>query len=208
MTPTRIGSRSDSCGKVASRRERGPSRRSALSAVLRVRCLFSQRHAGHGATRRDVGRDGAAAGRDRVAFDEEKAVVLMGRDRLIDQIAKAMARAENASEDHFEAYRHVAEAVAAVVEPLVAEKGDGWCSIHYAGHPCDTPLPAKLCSPECLAAFALDPLPDGWTEEWLDRWTLRAGDRDVKTMEDWTSEPPPQPPRRVPRCRHGAVCSS
>lgn len=46
----------------------------------------------------------------------------MGRDRLIDQIARAMARAENASEDHFEAYRHVAEAVAAVVEPLLAEK--------------------------------------------------------------------------------------
>jgi len=46
----------------------------------------------------------------------------MGRDRLIDQIAQAMARAENASEDHFEAYRHVAEAVAAVVEPLLAEK--------------------------------------------------------------------------------------
>ena len=61
-------------------------------------------------------------GRDRVAFDEEKAVVLMGRDRLVDQIAQAMARAENASEDHFEAYRHVAEAVAAVVEPLLAEK--------------------------------------------------------------------------------------
>ena len=62
------------------------------------------------------------AGRDRVAFGEEKAVVLMGRDRLVDQIAQAMARAENASEDHFEAYRHVAEAVAAVVEPLLAEK--------------------------------------------------------------------------------------
>ena len=46
----------------------------------------------------------------------------MGRDRLVDQIAQAMARAENASEDHFEAYRHVAEAVAAVVEPLLAEK--------------------------------------------------------------------------------------
>lgn len=46
----------------------------------------------------------------------------MGRDRLIDQIAQAMARAENASEDHFEAYRHVAGAVAAVVEPLPAEK--------------------------------------------------------------------------------------
>ena len=46
----------------------------------------------------------------------------MGRDRLVDQIARAMARAENASEDHFEAYRHVAEAVAAVVEPLLAEK--------------------------------------------------------------------------------------
>ena len=46
----------------------------------------------------------------------------MGRDWLIDQIARAMARAENASEDHFEAYRHVAEAVAAVVEPLLAEK--------------------------------------------------------------------------------------
>ena len=45
----------------------------------------------------------------------------MGRDRLVDQIAQAMARAENASEDHFEAYRHVAEAVAAVVEPF-AEK--------------------------------------------------------------------------------------
>ena len=46
----------------------------------------------------------------------------MGRDRLVDEIARAMARAENASEDHFEAYRHVAEAVAAVVEPLLAEK--------------------------------------------------------------------------------------
>lgn len=46
----------------------------------------------------------------------------MGRDRLVDEIAQAMARAENASEDHFEAYRHVAEAVAAVVEPLLAEK--------------------------------------------------------------------------------------
>lgn len=46
----------------------------------------------------------------------------MGRDRLVDQIAQAMARAENASEDHFEAYRHVAEAVAAVVEPLLAKK--------------------------------------------------------------------------------------
>ena len=46
----------------------------------------------------------------------------MERDGLVDQIARAMARAENASEDHFEAYRHVAEAVAAVVEPLLAEK--------------------------------------------------------------------------------------
>ena len=46
----------------------------------------------------------------------------MGRDRLVDEIARAMARAENASKDHFEAYRHVAEAVAAVVEPLLAEK--------------------------------------------------------------------------------------
>ena len=46
----------------------------------------------------------------------------MGRDKLVDEIAQAMARAENASEDHFEAYRHLAEAVAAVVEPLLAEK--------------------------------------------------------------------------------------
>lgn len=52
----------------------------------------------------------------------------MGRDRLVDQIARAMARAENASEDHFEAYRHVAEAVAAVVEPLLAKKDKGLCS--------------------------------------------------------------------------------